>query len=265
MPHVTHRATPIAAIARRLLLMTAAAGMLMTAAQGHASSITLHEVHTLQGTGPAATPTATPTVWTAEVLTTVKARTAPRRDARVRTVLRSQTPYSVLPARFLATAATRDDTGRAWVRVQIAERPNMSSAWIPASAVLLEPTDLRIVIHLGSHRLEVWRGTHRVSAYSVGIGRAATPTPTGTFAVEDTVVALQADRGTYGRFILTLTAHSDVLKSFNGGDGQIAIHGSGSAGRLGRASSYGCIIVGDAALATLFRIIRVGTPVIVTP
>ena len=73
-----------------------------------------------------------------------------------------------------------------------------------------------------------------------------------------------ADRETYGRFVVTLTAHSTVLTRFNGGDGQIAIHGSGSLGRVGRASSHGCIILGDAALTTVFRAVEPGTPVIVT-
>ncbi len=250
------------AIARRLLLVAMAALMLAVAAPGQASPISLNEVRTWQGAS--ASTTSTSTSWTAEVLTTVKARVAPRRDAGVRTTLRSYTPYSTAPARFLATAAARDHNGRDWVRLQIAERPNTSSAWVPAAAVELQTTTTRIVVRLGARRLELWRGPRRVAEYPAGIGRAVTPTPTGTFAVEDTVATPQADRGTYGRYILTLTAHSDVLTRFNGGDGQIAIHGSGRLGRIGRASSHGCIIVGDAALTALFRVVGAGTPVIVT-
>ena len=33
---------------------------------------------------------------------------------------------------------------------------------------------------------------------------------------------------------------------------------------FGQASSHGCIIVGDAALTTVFRTVGAGTPVIVT-
>lgn len=131
-------------------------------------------------------------------------------------------------------------------------------------SVHLATTTTRIVVRLDSRRLELWRGEQRVATYPAGIGRTVTPTPTGTFAVEDTVVTRTADRGTYGRFVVTLTAHSNVLKHFNGGDGQIAIHGSGSLGRVGRASSHGCVILGDAALMTVFHAIGAGTPVIVT-
>ena len=237
------------------------AGMLAAAAPGQASPISLNEVRTWQTTRVV---TSTSAAWTAEVLNTVKARVAPRPDARVRTILRSYTPYSTAPARFLATGAARDANGRDWVRVQIAERPNTSSAWVPAAAVDLETTTTRIVVRLDAHRLELWRGAKRVAAYPAGSGRAETPTPTGTFAVQDTLVTSPADRPAYGRFILTLTAHSNVLTRFNGGDGQIAIHGSGSLGRIGRPSSHGCIIVGDAALATLFRTVEAGTPVVVT-
>jgi lipoprotein-anchoring transpeptidase ErfK/SrfK len=236
--------------------------MLAAASPGEASPISLNEVRTWQA--PASIHTPATAAWTAEVLATVKARVAPRPDAPVRTVLRSYTPYSTAPARFLATAAARDAHGRDWVRVQIAERPNTSSAWVPAEAVHLATTTTRIVVRLGNRRLELWRGDRRVMTFPAGIGRAETPTPTGTFAVEDSLVTPTADRGTYGRFIVTLTAHSDVLKRFNGGDGQIAIHGSGSLGRVGRASSHGCVILDDAALAAVFRAVGPGTPVIVT-
>jgi lipoprotein-anchoring transpeptidase ErfK/SrfK len=130
--------------------------------------------------------------------------------------------------------------------------------------VHLATTTTRVVVRLDGRRLELWRGAQRVASYPAGIGRAATPTPTGTFAVEDTVVTPRADRGTYGRYIVTLTAHSEVLKRFNGGDGQIAIHGSGSLGRVGRPSSHGCVVLDDAALTAVFRAVGPGTPIIVT-
>lgn len=261
MPRLPHPAVRSTAIVRGILLVAVAVVTLAVAVPGQARPIALHEVRTWQSAslrGPAST------AWTAEILATVKARVAPRPDAQVRTVLRSYTPYSTAPARFMATAASRDARGRDWVRVEIAERPNASYAWVPADAVQLETTDVRIVVRLGLRRLELWRNTRRVATYRAGIGRSATPTPIGTFAVEDKVVTKPADRRKYGRFILTLTAHSSVLKTFMGGDAQIAIHGSGSLGRIGRASSYGCVVLGDAPLETLFRTIQNGTPVIVT-
>lgn len=263
MPRLPHRPVRFTPIARRLLLGAMTVVMLAGAVPGQASPISLHEVRTWQM--PKSVTTSTSTAWTAEVLATVKARVAPRPDAGVRAILRSYTPYSSAPARFLALGAARDHGGRDWVRVQIAKRPNTSSAWVPAAAVRLETTTTRIVVRLDARRLELWRGARRVAASPAGIGRGVTPTPTGTFAVEDTIVTPGADRRTYGRFILTLTAHSNVLRRFNGGDAQIAIHGSGSLGRIGRPSSHGCIIVGDAALATLFRTAESGTPVIITP
>jgi lipoprotein-anchoring transpeptidase ErfK/SrfK len=262
MPRLPHRAVRLTTIPRHLLGVVLAAGLLTAASPGTASPISLNEVRTWQVPSSIHAPASA--AWTAEVLSTVKARVAPRRDAPVRTVLRSYTPYSTSPARFLATAAARDARGRDWVRVQIAERPNTSSAWVPADAVHLATTTTRIVVRLDSRRVEVWRGQRRVVTYPAGVGRTATPTPTGTFAVEDTVTTPTADRGAYGRFVVTLTAHSNVLKRFNGGDGQIAIHGSGSLGRVGRASSHGCIILDDDALTTVFSEVGPGTPVIVT-
>lgn len=262
MPRTSQRAARVTTVARRLVLLALAAGALSAATPGEASPISLNEVRTWGSPASVRAPAAS--AWTAELLSTVKARVAPRPDAQVRTLLRSYTRYSAAPARFLATAAARDAAGRDWIRVQIAERPNTSSAWVPAEAVHLATTTTRVVVRLDSRRLELWRGAQRVASYPAGIGRAATPTPTGTFAVEDTVVTPRADRGTYGRYIVTLTAHSEVLKRFNGGDGQIAIHGSGSLGRVGRPSSHGCVVLDDAALTAVFRAVGPGTPIIVT-
>jgi lipoprotein-anchoring transpeptidase ErfK/SrfK len=59
-----------------------------------------------------------------------------------------------------------------------------------------------------------------------------------------------------------LTSLSDVLRSFGGGPGRIAIHGGG---RAGSAGSHGCIRVGDDDVSWLAARIPAGTPVDVRP
>jgi hypothetical protein len=72
-------------------------------------------------------------------------------------------------------------------------------------------------------------------------------------------------RSVYGRFTLTLTAHSNALRHFMGGDALVAIHGTGSgrSWRVGTASSYGCVILSEPALAVAAHYARAGTPVII--
>ena len=64
-----------------------------------------------------------------------------------------------------------------------------------------------------------------------------------------------------GPFALATSARSDVLQEFEGGPGQIAIHGTdGLAGALGTAASHGCIRLDSSAITWLARRINSGVP-----
>jgi lipoprotein-anchoring transpeptidase ErfK/SrfK len=64
-------------------------------------------------------------------------------------------------------------------------------------------------------------------------------------------------------FALATSARSSVLQEFDGGPGQIALHGVGNLpGRMGTAASHGCIRLGDRAITWLAR--RIGAGVLVT-
>ncbi len=145
-------------------------------------------------------------------------------------------------------------------------RPNQASGWVRADRVRLSATRVRFEVHVRSRSLEIWRGTRRLAAFPAGVGRAATPTPVGRFAIEDPFVTLPEWRGVYGRFTLTLTAHSPALRSFMGGNGLVAIHGTGAGRgwRVGTASSNGCVVLGERALAVAARFAKAGTPVLIT-
>jgi lipoprotein-anchoring transpeptidase ErfK/SrfK len=105
-----------------------------------------------------------------------------------------------------------------------------------------------------------------VRRYRAVIGAPATPTPRGSFAL------LDAHRGRatdfLGSWVLTLTAHSDVLQRYEGGDGRVALHGRGGDSLrdpLGSAASHGCVRLSNAAISGIVRRIGVtalsGTPV----
>jgi lipoprotein-anchoring transpeptidase ErfK/SrfK len=68
------------------------------------------------------------------------------------------------------------------------------------------------------------------------------PTPVGLFAI---VWAIPWHPNDFlGSWVLELTAHSNVLERFDGGDGTVGIHGRGGASLLdplGSARSHGCI------------------------
>ena len=65
-----------------------------------------------------------------------------------------------------------------------------------------------------------------------------------------------------GPYALALSARSNVFQEFEGGPGQIAIHGRDNLGGiLGKAESHGCIRVATASIDWLAARIGAGTPV----
>ena len=63
-------------------------------------------------------------------------------------------------------------------------------------------------------------------------------------------------------FALALSARSDALRHFEGGPGQIAIHGTARLrGALGTASSHGCVRLAGPAVAWLAANVPAGAPV----
>lgn len=201
----------------------------------------------------------------ARVVVPGPALAAPRPGARTRMRLRGATTWTGTAQRLMVTGTHEDARGRRWVRVQLPMRPNQTSGWVRAETVQLSARRVRIEVHLGSRRLEVWRGRTRLASHPAGIGRPGTPTPVGRFAIQDPVRTLPAWRGVYGAWTLTLTAHSPTLRTFMGGDALVAIHGAGSgrSWRVGAASSYGCVILSEPALAAVARHAQAGTPVLI--
>jgi hypothetical protein len=150
-----------------------------------------------------------------------------------------------------------------WLRVLIPVRPNDASGWIDAAVARLFTSPWRIVISTERRSLDVFRLDERVRSFRAVVGAPGTPTPHGSFAISERV-SLGNRHNFYGSWILTLTSHSNVLDTFEGGDGRVAIHGRGGMSLrdpLGSARSHGCIRLDNAAIEWLARIAQPGTPV----
>lgn len=66
-------------------------------------------------------------------------------------------------------------------------------------------------------------------------------------------------------FALALSARSNVLQEFAGGDGQVALHGLANIGGvLGSAVSHGCVRLDNGAMRWLAARIGPGVPVTIT-
>lgn len=148
-----------------------------------------------------------------------------------------------------------------WLKALLPARPNNSTGWIKAEDVTLSSTTLSVLIDLSERTLSLSDGTVGLMSAKVGIGRPETPTPLGTFYVTDPVDLTADPNGAYGAYAVGLSGYSEVLKSFRGGPGQIAIHGTSASSDLGNEVSNGCIRVLNDAVVPLAQQIPLGTPV----
>ena len=149
-----------------------------------------------------------------------------------------------------------------WLQVSLPERPNGSTGWVHRADVELHEVDERIAIDLVLRTLTLYDDGEVVLTTPIAVGAPTAPTPTGEFYVVDKLATGDA-ADTYGPFAFGLSAHSDVLTEFAGGDGQVGIHGTNDPASIGQAVSHGCIRVPNDVATALDARLHLGTPVTV--
>lgn len=163
-----------------------------------------------------------------------------------------------LPVVFLVKESRGD-----WLKVQVSSRPNELLAWVKTSQVAIRTVPNRIVVEVGTRKLTVYHGDTVLLQDSVAVGTGATPTPTGSFFVDGWVPL--SGSGPYGAGQLSVAAFSNVLHSFGGGVGQIAIHGTNRPNLMGQAVSNGCVRTHNDTVTRLALLAPLGTPVQIVP
>lgn len=103
-----------------------------------------------------------------------------------------------------------------------------------------------ILISKGSRQLTLFNGNSPLRHYPVGIGKPATPTPVGNFAI---AVKVMNPGGMLGSRWLGLSLDS------------YGIHGTSMPWLIGQMVSHGCIRMKNPHVEELFALVRVGTPV----
>ena len=150
--------------------------------------------------------------------------------------------------------------GSRWLQVMLPGRPDGSTGWISEQDTRAMVTAWAIVVELAARRVNVYDDARLVRSFEAVVGKPSTPTPTGQFFVEETLQMSAGEPG--GPFALALSARSNVLQEFEGGPGQIAIHGRENlGGTLGSAASHGCVRLATASIDWLAGRIAPGTPV----
>jgi lipoprotein-anchoring transpeptidase ErfK/SrfK len=150
-----------------------------------------------------------------------------------------------------------------WLHVRLPGRPNGHTGWIRKEATVSSVTPWHLVVEIARRRVLAFRMGHVVKSFAAVVGKPSTPTPLGTFFVEE---AIRLSPGAIGApFALALSARSNVFQEFDGGPGQIALHGlTGLGGVPGTAVSHGCVRLDGAAMTWLVLRISAGAPVTIT-
>jgi lipoprotein-anchoring transpeptidase ErfK/SrfK len=166
---------------------------------------------------------------------------------------------TVLPVIAHAT----DGQGAVWLRVLLPGRPDGHAGWISASSTTPALTEWQIIVGISARQVTVYWDGRPVNTFAAVVGMPSTPTPIGRFFVEETVKLNRQEVG--APYALALSARSNVLHEFDGGDGQTALHGTSNVGGiLGTAASHGCIRVDTQAITWLATRMGPGVPVTIT-
>ncbi|MBJ7470926.1 MAG: L,D-transpeptidase, partial [Solirubrobacteraceae bacterium] len=189
--------------------------------------------------------------WLAKVVYPTQARSGASDSAGVVQALGVKTKWGG-QTQLLVEESERTQ-GVLWLRVRLAGRPNGRSGWIRADSAQLSETPYRIEIRRSTMTLRLLKAGRTARTMKVVVGAPGTPTPAGTFSLLDKLEV--RDTGNFlGSWVLPLTAYSDALQTFDGGPGQIAIHGRGGASLqqpVGTAASHGCVRVENKNIARI--------------
>lgn len=149
-----------------------------------------------------------------------------------------------------------------WHEVLLPVRPNGSTGWVRNSDVILAEHFYRIQVDLGDFRMRLFENGSTIFDAVAGVASNNTPTPGGTYYLTELLAPTVPD-SVYGPFAYGLSGFSEVFETFNGGPGQLGIHGTNSPETLGSAVSAGCIRLHNEDISRLTNFLPLGVPVTV--
>jgi lipoprotein-anchoring transpeptidase ErfK/SrfK len=192
------------------------------------------------------------------------ARTHPSMNARPMVTIADRRPLTGVRTVVPVLGHSTSTHGRTWVDVRIPGRPNGSTGWITTAGTMPSWTAWRLVVNLSARTVTVYDRGRVAYRFPAVVGAPATPTPQGQFFIEEGLSLSAQSSG--APFALATSARSDVLQEFDGGPGQIALHGMGNlSGALGTASSHGCIRLDTPDITWLAMHIGAGVPLTIVP
>lgn len=154
-----------------------------------------------------------------------------------------------------------EDCEPSWYQVRLPRRPNHRLGWVRAADVTIGEVRTRILVDLSVRRVTLFRSGWRVLSTRAAVGSSSTPTPTGTFYVDQRLHSNDPG-GPFGPSAVGIAAYSEVLTGWTQG-GPIAIHGTNRPDLIGQAVSNGCVRVRNEVVRRIFAETLSGTPVVI--
>lgn len=157
-----------------------------------------------------------------------------------------------------------------WFNVDLPVRPNGATGWVRSADVTTSQHDYRIDVQLNQHLMTVMQGPNLVLRAPIAVGTSDTPTPAHTFYIKELLkptdgAGTYIPDGDYGPYAYGLSGFSEVLTDFNGGNGELGIHGTNHPELIGTDVSHGCIRMRNEDITSLADILPLGVPVRIFP
>jgi hypothetical protein len=147
-----------------------------------------------------------------------------------------------------------------WLEVFLPVRPNGTTGFVLESDVTLSSHDYHIEVTLSTYRLKAFKGDQVILDAPIAAASANTPTPGGLYFT-NMLIQPPDPNGPYGTYAYGLSGYSDTLQTFNGGPGQLGIHGTNDPGKMGQNVSSGCIRLRNEDIDKLAPVLPLGVPV----
>ncbi len=183
-------------------------------------------------------------------------RVAPSVSAASITRLRYETEDK-LPEVYLVLEGKVDAAGDQWLHIRIPMKPNGRTGWVPADMLSqLYVVRTQLTISTRAKKATLRKNGRVVWSAPVGVGKAGTPTPRGSFWIRE---LLKGGGGVYGPWAFGTSAYSNI-REWRGAP-VVGIHGTNQPGLIPGAPSHGCVRVRNNKISQLVRLMPIGTPV----
>jgi hypothetical protein len=160
---------------------------------------------------------------------------------------------------YLVLAGAELGSNAEWLRIEFPGRPNGQTGWVPRAAMgALHVVHEYLLIDRNHLRAKLFRGGRAVFSAPVGVGKASTQTPSGSFFVTEKLITIASP--VYGPFAIGTSAFAPTLAEWPGG-GVVGIHGTNEPQLIPGRPSHGCVRMRNADIARLWHLISVGTPI----